>query len=450
MDGIKTEKESKKIRRHNLIKYVVPSVLGSCCFFLYIIVDGVFVGRGVGTDALGAVNLTLPFIMVAFSLITLMTMGGITVVAIRFGRGDIKGANDAFMHSITGTLLITALLGIFGVFFTDELCSLLGTNDTFRQMMKDYIFWYAVFLIPGGIGVMLQGFCRNDNSPILTCISVIAGSAANIFFDWLFIFPMQMGIKGAAIATGVSECLVFAIIISHFLLRKGRLRIRSVPLKYSLFRKIIGRGSPEMIAQFATPITVFCMNSVLIARLGDSAVNAYSIIGYITFFFVAVFFGASEGLQPLFGQSFGAKAKSDLKYYFRAGCLINFLGSILILIIILLAETFICKLFRADPETFQVTLRALPQFIWVFLVLSQNFMISAYLFSTKRTTEAVIMNVCRSLIFNSVLITLLPRVFGNGIIWYTFGISEFLTFLVAFYLLKRSEKKAFVSWDKAS
>lgn len=433
-------------RSKNLIKYVVPSVLGSCCFFLYIIIDGIFVGRGVGTDALGAINLTMPFIMITFALITLMTMGGITVVAIRFGRGDIAGANEAFIHSMTGTLLITILLGMFAVFFTDDLCTFLGTNETFRQLMNDYLFWYAVFLVPGGIGVMLQGFCRNDNSPLLACISVIAASIANIFLDWLFIFPMQMGIKGAAIATGISEGLVLMILATHFLRKKGRLRIRSVPLKYSLFRKIIGRGLPEMIAQFATPITVFCMNAVLIARLGDSAVNAYSIIGYITFFFVAIFFGSSEGLQPLFGQSFGAKAKSDLKFYFTAGRWINFIGSVLILIFILLAENFICKLFKADPDTYQVTIRALPQFIWVFIVLSQNFMISAYLFSTKRTKEAVIINICRSILFNSILITILPKLFGNGIIWYTFGIAEFLTFLVALFLLKRSERKAFLSW----
>lgn len=120
-------------------------------------------GNGVGTDALGAVNLAMPFVMVVNALFMLTSIGGVTVAAVRIGRGDTEGANSAFMHSVTGTLTIAAVLTIVGTLLTEQLCSVLGAGGgTFHRMVFDYTLWYSVFIIPAGFSVALQGFCRND------------------------------------------------------------------------------------------------------------------------------------------------------------------------------------------------------------------------------------------------------------------------------------------------
>ena len=181
-------------------------------------------------------------------------------------------------------------------------------------MTKEYTFWYSIFIIPSGFSTAMQGFCRNDGSPILVSFAIITGTVFNIIGDYIFIFPLEMGLKGAAIATGISQIITLLIVLVHFLRKKGDLRIKKVQIQKELFKKIFTRGLPECIAQFAIPITTLWMNYMLMENFGEIAINAYSIISYVASFSVAIFFGTSEGLQPLIGQSFGAKNEKDLKF----------------------------------------------------------------------------------------------------------------------------------------
>lgn len=180
-------------------------------------------------------------------------------------------------------------------------------------MATEYLFWYAVFIIPSALNTVLMGFCRNDSSPVLVSVATMISTACNIFGDWLLIFPIPMGLKGAAVATGLSQTLSLLIVLAHYLLRKGNLYFHLPKLDQALFKKIMVRGLPESISQLATPVMTLCMNMVLVQHMGDIGVNAFSIISYVASFSIAVFLGSSEGLQPLFGQSYGAKQPANKK-----------------------------------------------------------------------------------------------------------------------------------------
>ena len=125
----------------------------------------------------------------------------------------------------------------------------------YLPLVKDYVFWWALFAIPSALSVNFQSFCRNDGSPMLVAAANVAGTVLNIFLDWLLVFPLQMGVTGAALATGISQTVSMLIVLMHFILRKGELRISRYKPEAKLFRKVIFRGLPEMIAQFATPVT---------------------------------------------------------------------------------------------------------------------------------------------------------------------------------------------------
>lgn len=431
-------------RSKNLCKYVIPTVLGCVSYFLFTIIDGIFVGRGIGTNAIGAVNIAFPFIMVVCAAFMLTTIGGVTVVAIRLGRGDTEGANSAFMHSLSATAAVSVVLCAVGTLFADRLCVLLGANETFYDYVYDYLFWYSVFIIPSGLSSALQGFCRNDGSPVLVSAAVIIGTVCNIFGDWLFIFPLGMGLKGAAIATGLSQTIVMLIVLSHFALRKGKLRFSSFRPDRALYKKIALRGAPEFISQLASPAAIIATNYVLLAKVGDIGVNAFAIIGYVASFSVAIFFGTAEGLQPIFGRCYGAKNESDLKYYFRAGLIINFVGSIVIYALLFFVGAPVCRLFGADSETLAYTVASMPKYAWGFSVMALNTIISAYLYSTKRSGQAIVMNVLRTFVFDLAIILILPELFPPDIIWYTFGIFELMVLIVAVYITKRSERNGVV------
>ncbi len=434
-------------RAKNILRYVLPTILSQCAFFLFTIIDGIFVGNGVGTDALGAVNLAAPLVMIIGAVFMLTTIGGVTITAIRIGRKDYEAANQAFMHAVVSTIFVAIFFTLLGTVFTKPLAVLLGANGVYIQMVCDYVFWYTAFTIPSALSATLQGFGRNDGAPVFVMVSTIVSTALNIFLDWLFVFPLSMGLKGAAIATGISQTTGLAIVSVHFLQKRGHLHFGKFHFDGRLMLKVLKRGFPEMLSQLTTPITVFCMNLVVLKYLGDGGINAYSVISYIVSFAFAVFIGVSEGMQPLFGQSYGDKNADDLSYYRRWGMIISFIGSALVYAVIILAGSFICKMFGADQAATGIAVTAIPQYCWAFLFASLNTILSSYLYSTKRTREAVTLNVLRGFIFTPLCIIAISFISRGAVLWFTVGIAEAITLIAALIILRKSEKNG-VQFEK--
>ncbi|MBQ8213448.1 MAG: MATE family efflux transporter [Clostridia bacterium] len=431
-------------RKKIIFKNVAPAILANACVFLFSVVDGIFVGQGAGMDALGAVNLALPFVLLVQALNAMASIGGVTITAIRFGRGDKEGAQNAFMHAVTINFIVGCLVTLIGCGLTAPVCKLLGATGNYLELAKDYVFWWALFAIANSVSLNLQSFCRNDGNPGLVAVTNVVITVLNIFLDWLFVFPLGMGVAGAAIATGISQVVGLCVILTHFIFKKGELRIRKYKPQGKLYRKIVLRGLPEAIAQFSTPVTTFCMNQTLMATYGDIGINAFSIISYLSSFTMSVFFGASEGMQPLFGQAYGAKQDDDLKGYYRAGQIISVIGSAICVAIYVIFPLPLCKLFGADDVTAEFTAIHMWEYCWGFVVGSMNTMISAYLYSTKRSGQAIALNIVRSLVMNSLVITFIPMIFGKLVVWHTFGIFEVLVLVVALIIKNSSERKGIV------
>lgn len=151
----------------NLKKYIIPAMIGNLSFFILTIVDGMFVGNGVGADALGAVSIAMPFVNLIWALSTLFNIGGVTVASVRFGRGDAKVANRAFMHALSANIVVFLIISVTGMLIIKKIALLLGANETYLQMVSDYVFWYPVFLVSSTLGPCLNTFARNDQNPRL-------------------------------------------------------------------------------------------------------------------------------------------------------------------------------------------------------------------------------------------------------------------------------------------
>lgn len=195
-----------------------------------------------------------------------------------------------------------------------------------------------------------------------------------------------------------------------------------------------------MIAQFATPVTTICLNHVLVTLLAEEGVNTYAVISYVSSFAMSVLFGASEGLQLLFGQSYGAKEDKDLKFYLRSGMLISAIGSLICVALAIIFARPISAMFGAESNIMEATVKYMPQYAWAFIVSGLNTLISAYFYSTKRSVQAIILNILRSFVINTAVIVGLSAAFGTNIVWYTFGIAESIVLVLSFVMLKVSEK----------
>ena len=436
------------LRDKELRKYVTPAILEMVCIFLFSIIDGIFVGRGIGTNAMGAVGISFPFVM-AFTALTMMTTtGGLTVFSIRQGRGDTEGTKVAFTYSMIMTLLVSIIFCVTGVCLFRQVSMLLGANSTYLDMCGEYIFWYSVFLIPCGLGMATQGFVRNDGNPVLVSAAIIFSTIINIVGDWIMIFPLKMGLKGAAIATGVSQTVGFLVTCPHFFSKKSTLGFRFGNIDGKLIKTILIRGTPECVSEFSVPVSLALTNTMLINYIGDTAVNAYSIICNAASLAAAVFAGTAEGIQPLLGRSYGAKEEDDLKYYYRKGIEISVIGAAVISVGIIFSWRWICGLFGIDESTYEVSRRAVIRYEWGFIMQAVTVIISSYLYSTTKTGHALTINILRSFVVNTVVILLLPRIFGPEIIWYSFGIFEGIVLVIAIILRRHADRHGIIGAAK--
>ena len=431
-------------RHRNMRKYIIPAMVGNAAFFLLTIVDGIFVGNGVTSDALGAVSLAMPFITLFSALTCLFNVGGVTVASVRLGRGDTEGANQVFMHSLLINIVVFTIFTVAGVAFPEKIAVLLGANETFMSMVAEYIRWYSVFLIPTSVFYCLNQYVRNDGDPELTMVVAFICTGTNIVLDAVMIYVFHKGIGGAAFASGVACTVSLFVDLTHFTRKKGRLRIKKFKFQPSLYKKVFLRGLPEMISQFASTITTFSMNNMLISHLGDLSVNAFSIITYAGSLFSSLIWGLAVGLQPLYGLSYGAKDDRGLKYYFKTGRIIALAGGAALFLLTFLIVKPVCVLFGAEDTTNSIVSSAMPKYCLNFVFAAYNSVVGAYLFSTKRTPYAIVLNVSRSLVFNYICINFLPHIFGYDFVWYTVAIAEGICTIIALALRKASERNGII------
>ena len=421
----------------NLCRYIFPAMGGLFVTYLYNVVDGIFVGQGVGSAALGAVNIGVPFITFAVAVAAMFPMGGGTVVAIRMGREDREGANHAFMTAFLLTLLASLLLTLIGMAFSRQIVDLSGgrtLSHTMRDMAADYLFYYCAFSVPMLMSTCLSVFVRNDGSPTLSFVGMCVGAGANIFLDWLFIFPMKMGVIGAAIASGLGQVFSVAVLLSHFVRKRGSLRFQRFPVSGALVGKICKRGVPEAASQLTTPVTALCYNLMLAKLVGDIGVSTFSVLNFIYSLVNAILSGTAQGLQPLWGLCYGERDTDGMNLYFRWGIRINAILSVVIYgLLFLFAEPAI-RIFNRDPELVQNASAALSLFGLSFIPMALNLIYTAFLYSTKRTLQADAISLSRGVVLKAAAIFCMPVLFGIDVIWLAPFAAELLTLVLALVL----------------
>lgn len=416
-----------------LLSYIITSAGGLFVTYLYNVVDGIFVGRGVGPLALAAVNITVPYVTVLAAVSVLLAMGGSTIIAIHFGQQDIESANQAFMNTFVLTIALSLLLLLIGTVFSEQIARLCGSSDATLPMAKEYLFYYTAFSLPFILSNCISIFVRNDGAPRLAFISMCVGAATNIFLDWLFIFPFGWGLRGAAIASGLGQVFSCFLLMGHFMLRRGQLRIRRFRFSYRLSLEIMRRGIPECLSQLNTPVTAFCFNWVLRNELGDPGVATFSIMSFICALVNSLLSGVAQGLQPLWGQAYGRRDNQDLAHTLRSGLIINVLCSIGIYALLTVFRVPVVALFTKDEILKQMAAGVLPIFGLSFFFMAVNLIYTAFYYSTKQTGKADVIALSRGIFIKAVCIFLVPALFGIAHVWYAVLAAEFITMLICLF-----------------
>lgn len=238
-----------------------------------------------------------------------------------------------------------------------------------------------------------------------------------------------MGVIGAAVASGLGQVFSVLVLLSHFARKKGILCIKHFSVNFALIKKICKRGLQEAVSQLTTPVTALCYNLMLASLIGDIGVSTFSILSFIYSLANAILSGVAQGLQPLWGNCYGKRDTGEMKYFFRCGIIINFILSILIYAILYLFDEIVIHIFNQDTQLVQTAQAALPLFSLSFIPMALNLIYTAFMFSTKRTTQANSIAICRGIVIKSAAIFYIPILFDTNVIWLSPFIAETLTLI---------------------
>ena len=435
------EKNEKNFRRNNFFKYVIPSIAAMLVTSLYVVVDGIFVGQGVGKDALGAINIAGPFIMIVVALSMMVTVGGATLCGISLAKNEEQKANKYFALSMCLIICFSFITTLITVFWSGPIVKRLGADEVLASDSATYLKYFTIFCVFFCSSSALAAFVRNDGSPTLSFVGMVIGGLSNIFFDWLFIFPLNMGVKGSAIASGLGQILSCLILLSHFFMKKSRLRFSFKTTKFIDIWEICKRGTPELMNQLFQPITVLCYNLLAMKVFGSIGVDSFSIVYYVLTITVAVFVGLTQGCQPLISKAYGENNEKDEKYYFYMGMIVNVILALIVYLIVALLGKQIIWCFNNDEELINIGYNCMLIYGISFIPSSILIVLISYYTAKKKTMKALLLSTLRCLVFIPLFVFITPMMFGRHCLWLGITIAEIFALITAFIVEVISKHK---------
>lgn len=411
------------------LKYSVSSMFSMFVTSLYTIVDGIFVGKGIGDIGLAAVNMVLPITIMYFGIATMLAVGGGAMVSKSFGENNISRGQDIFRQTLKFTIIISIFLSFFAFIFSNSIMFLIGARGKILNFSSQYLRFYSLFCSVNLIGIILNSFVRNDYNPRLGMVANIFGALANIIFDYVFIFKFNLGIKGAALATGLGQIITIVVLMNHFIFKKGNLRFGSSKFDLGILKNIIIIGAPSFFSEITFSVIIFFYNIALIFFVGSKALTAFSVINYINANIYMILLGMNFGVQPLISYNFGSKnEKNMIKFYNFSKKFGLILTSIYVLICIFWGRELI-HVFTQDIEIINIAYFGLNVSNFAFFILGINLTTSVYYQAIEIPKYSNIICLFRSLIFLPISLFILAKIFGVMGIWMSLIVSESLSLL---------------------
>lgn len=425
-----------------IIKLSVPATIGMIVQALYNVVDAIFVGRGIGTLGLAGITVVFPIQIFVMAVAQLIGIGSASIVSRSLGEKDFDKANSTLGNAIVLSLISGALISVFVLLFIDPILSAFGSSKTILPYARDYlsvIMYGTVFVT---FGMALNSIVRAEGNAKTALYTMLLGAGFNMVLDPLFIFGFKMGIKGAAIATAISQIATFLWLLFYFL--AGRSSLKLIVSKIRVSRRItnetISIGLSAFVRQVSASFIMVFINKTLAFYGGDMAITVYGLVNRLASFAIMPSFGVSQGFQPIAGYNYGAKRYDKTIQSIHYGVLFATITTTLGFLIILLFPTPLIRLFTSDVNLINQTINPLRLVTLMFSFV--GFMvITATLFQAiGKPVEALILSLARQVIFLIPLIFILPRYFGLLGVWVSFPLADFLTFAVSFYFFFRELK----------
>ena len=432
----------KRYLKKEFFMYTSLNILGMVGLSCYILADTFFVSNGLGINGLTALNLVIPIYSLIRGVGLMLGIGGATKSTIFNSQGKLKRANKIFTTTVLISFIFSCLFIVAAILFGDTITAFLGANQSVFAMTKKYLMTLLFFSPAFLLNDIFVCFIRNDNSPKLSMLSMLVGSMCNIVLDYIFIFPLNMGIFGAALATGFAPIIGLLILSMHIYKKKNNFHFIKTKLSIQQVKSIVVLGFSSFVTELSSGIVIIVFNIIILKILGNIGVGAYGIIANLSLVVIAIFTGIAQGIQPLlssfYGQGNGINVKKILHY---AISLMSIL-SIILYVIIFVYNKQIVSLFNSEYNN-QLQVVAEVGLRLYFLALpfaGYNIIMSIYFTSIENPLPSQLISLLRGLfLIVPVAICLADILEINGV-WLSYPLTEMLVTLLTIIIYFKISK----------
>ena len=416
-----------------LLRFVFPSITMIILTSVYCVVDGYFISNYVGKTAFAAVNLAWPYIMILGGLGFMMGVGGTALVSKTEGEGDKQRADKYFSMTVIFTAALSILATIVGVPLIRPISQLLGAKGELLDGCATYGGVFISFMTFFMLQNVFQVFLTAAERPMLGLMVTVAAGATNVVLDALFVAVLQLGLEGAALASGLGQAVGTIIPLIYFICpNTSLLQLKLCRLEFKPLLKMITNGSSELMTNIASSIVGILYNNQLLASFGENGVDAFGVLMYVQFIFVGLEIGYSVGSSPIIAYHYGAENKDELKNLFKKSI---FLMSTSGVILTIAAQAFaipVAQIFVGyDGELKELTVHAFRIFSFALVFSGINIFSSGFFTALNNGAVSAILSFLRTLILQSVFVLSIPVIFGVDGIWWATLCTEAVAAIIA-------------------
>jgi len=424
------------------MKYVSLNVLGMIGLSCYILADTFFVAKGLGSNGLTALNLSISVYSFIHGTGLMIGIGGATSFAILKALKKQKECNTVFTNAAIIGIIAGLIYLLLGIFLSQKLSTLLGADDITLPLTNVYLKTLLIgapFFIFNNI---LIAFVRNDGDPRLSMFAMLIGSFSNIVLDYIFIFPFKMGMFGAAFATVLAPIISIAILSSHFIKKKNSFHIDKLKLEFQHIKEILSLGVSSFITEISSGIVLIIFNLIILKLAGNIGVAAYGIVANIALVAISIFVGIAQGVQPIISNNFGISNYVVIKKILKYALSLSILFSILLYGTILLCSNQLIEAFNGEHNTqlASLALDGLHLYFIGFFFAGINIILSYFYSSIVQPAKAFAVSICRGCAALIPIVLLLSSLLGLNGVWLSFPLAELITLVISLVFYAKTGK----------
>ena len=423
-------------------RYVILNICGMIGLSCYILADTFFISNGLGANGLTALNLAIPIYSFIHGSGLMFGMGGATKYSIYRGQKKYENADKSFSYTICIMSILAVIFVLTGIFFSEKLTKLLGADKEVFHMTKTYLQVILLFSPAFMANDTLICFVRNDGNPKLSMIAMLTGSFSNIILDYIFIFPLNMGIFGAVLATGSAPVISIIVLSKHWFTKQNQFHLVRVNPSFRLTETIISLGIPSFITEMASGIVMIVFNAIILNLQGNIGVAAYGVVANLALVVVSIYTGIAQGVQPILSRVYGYGERDSQKQILKYALKTMMVLSCGIYLLFLLSASPIVSVFNSEQnaQLQQIAVTGLKLYFTAIPFIGFNIIISAYFASTEKALPAQTISLLRGFLIIIPMAFFLSVLLEMTGVWLSYPITECFVTLTGIALYIKSER----------